>query len=368
MTTAIQVPYINLTLQHQSMKKEILSAVESVLDSGFFISGPEVEMFEERFANYCETKYAVGVSNGTDALILAMKALNIGYGDEVITAPNSFLASASSIALVGAKPVFVDVCDDYNLNPEQLVNVITNKTKAIIPVHLTGRPANMDRIIEIAEKYDLAIIEDCAQAVGAEYKGKRVGSFGIMGCFSLHPLKNLNACGDGGVITTNDKEIYELLLKMRNHGLKNRDECQFWGHNARLDAIQAAILNIKLNYLEEWTMKRRDTAAFYRTNLEDVVDVPVELPHEFSVYHTFIIQTDHRDELQQHLAKHGIDSKVHYPIPIHLQESARSLGHVAGDFPVTEKLSKRILSLPIYPELTNEQKEAVVKTIRRFYE
>ena len=365
---SIPVPYINLALQHQRLRKEIVGAIEKVLDSGGFILGSEVESFEKQFAKYCHAKYAVGISNGTDALILALKALNICAGDEVITAPNSFLASTSSIALVGAKPVFVDVRPDYNLNPELLEKAITEKTKAILPIHLTGRPADMDAIIEIAEKCDLAVIEDCAQAVGAEYKSKRVGSFGNIGCFSLHPLKNLNACGDGGVITTNDHDLYEWLLKARNHGLRSRDECEFWGYNARLDAIQAAILNVKLKYLDEWTSQRRKTAVFYREKLEDVVEIPVERPHEFCVYHTFIIQADRRDELQRHLANHGIDSKVHYPIPIHLQDAARSLGYATGDFPVTEELSRRILSLPIYPELTVTQKEVVVKTIRGFYE
>ncbi len=362
------VSYVDLSAQNAQLKDQLEQAISAVLNQGQFILGPEVREFEGKFADYCGTRYAVGVGNGTDAIILTLKALGIGPGDEVITAPNSFLASASAIFLTGATPVFIDVLDDFNINPELLESVINERTKAILPVHLTGRPADMHAIIAIAERKGLAVIEDAAQAIGARYYGQRVGSFGIAGCFSLHALKNLNACGDGGVITTNDEGIYRYLLKARNHGLHSRDECEFWSINSRLDALQAAILRVKLKYLDGWTEARRAHAKFYREHLADVVKVPQELSHEYIVYHTFIVQTDQRDKLQRHLTARGVETKVHYPIPIHLQEAARSLGYGKGDFLVAERQAGRILSLPIYPELSHEQIEHVVISIRSFFE
>ena len=363
----MKVPYVNLLLQHKSLKAEILQAIEKVLDHGMFILGDEVREFEQMFADYCQVKYVVGLNSGTDALILAMKALGIGEGDEVITVPNSFLATASSIVLAGARPVFVDVRDDYNMDPELIEPAITERTKAILLVHLTGRPADMTPIMEIAQKHNLYVIEDCAQAVGAEYKGKRVGGFGDIGCFSLHPLKNLNALGDGGVITTDQEETYEYLLKARNHGLRNRDECDFWTYNSRLDTIQAAALKVKMKYLDEWTEKRRANAAFYREHLKGVVKVPIEKEYEKSVYHTFVIRAEHKDELKEFLTSKGIDTKIHYPIPIHLQKAAEYLGYEKGDFPEAEKQAGEILSLPVYPELTSEQLNFVASEIKGFY-
>ena len=253
----MKVPYINLGLQYQKDKSEILKKVESVIDSGMFILGDEVSQFEQTFAKICDAKYAVGVANGTDALVLALKSVGVGAGDEVITAANSYLASASSIALAGAKIVFADVRDDFNLDPESIKAKITDKTKAIIAVHLTGRPAEMDTINEIACEHGIYVIEDSAQAVGAKYKGKGTGSWGMLGCFSLHPLKNLAAAGDAGMVTTNDEKTYQWLLKARTHGHKNRDECEFWSMNSRLDALHAAILNIKVKRLAEQTERRR---------------------------------------------------------------------------------------------------------------
>jgi len=363
----MKVPYINLGLQSRDIKTEILESIGNLLDSGMFVLGEEVAKFETSFAGLCETKYAVSVANGTDALILAMKALGIGMGDEVITAPNSFLASASSIALVGATPVFADVEDDMNISPEKIEAAITDKTKAIIPVHLTGRPAKMDEINAIAQKHNLYVIEDAAQAVGAKYKGKSVGSLGDLGAFSLHPLKNLSAAGDGGVITTNDEKLYQWLLKARNHGLKSRDECEFWSLNSRLDEVQAALLNVKLRKLNEWTERRRQIADMYREGLSDLVKVPQERSDEKPVYHTFIIETENRDDLQPYLAEKGIDTKVHYPIPIHLQEAAKNLGYKKGDFPESEKQVEGILSLPVYPELTDEQVNYVIANTREFF-
>ena len=259
----MKIPYVDISAQYCSIKYEILKEVEDVLASGQVILGEVVNNFEESFAALCHTKYAVGVANGTDALMLSMKALGIGEGDEVLTVPNSFIATASSIVLVGAQPVFVDVGDDFNIDPDKIERAITSKTKAIIPVHLTGRPADLNPILNIANKYGLSVIEDAAQAARAEYEKQRVGSFGATGCFSFHPLKNFNAFGDGGAITTNDIKLYQKLLKLRNHGLRNRDECEFWGYNSRLDAIQAAILNVKLKYLEKWVNRRRKIAFIY---------------------------------------------------------------------------------------------------------
>jgi dTDP-4-amino-4,6-dideoxygalactose transaminase len=365
---SLSVPYVNLAAQHQILKSELLRAVERVFDHGNFILGPEERTFEETFADYCQAQYAIGTASATCALFLALRALGIGSGDEVITAPNSFLASASSIHLAGARPVFVDVRDDFNIDPALIPAAITSRTKAIIPVHLTGRPAEMDAILGIAQKYHLAVIEDCAQAVGAEYKGKRVGSWGDIGCFSFHPLKNLSACGDGGMLTTNQPDLAEKLSKARNHGLINRDECEFWSYNCRLDTLHAAMLSVKMKYLDEWTRRRRQNANFYKQQLAKVVAVPFDKSYEKAVYHTFIIQTEQRDELQAFLKTKGIETKVHYPIPIHLQAAAKNLGYKAGDFPVTERQARCILSLPIYPELTSEQLEWTSSQIQAFYD
>lgn len=363
----MRVPYINLGLQYQADKAEIMQKVSEVIDSGMFILGHEVKQFEDTFAQICQTKFAVGVANGTDALILAMKAYGIGEGDEVITAPNSYLASASSIALCGAMPVFADVRDDFNLDPEEVKKKITAKTKAIIAVHLTGRPAAMDEINQIAKTHNLIVIEDAAQAVGAEYKGSGVGSLGHLGCFSLHPLKNLAAAGDAGMITTNDEKVYNWLLKARTHGMKNRDECEFWSLNSRIDALQAAILNVKVKRLDEWTNRRREIASKYIADLADYVKVPSDKTHEKAVYHTFIIQTDRRDELQDFLAKKGIDTKVHYPVAIHQQEAAKDIPSANETYPETERQTNQILSLPVYPELRGEQVDYVISQIVRFF-
>ncbi|MDD5434033.1 MAG: DegT/DnrJ/EryC1/StrS family aminotransferase [Nitrospira sp.] len=361
------VPFIDLSQQHKYLKAELLSAVGKVLDHGQFILGPEVKSFERCFADYCGVRYAVGVDNGTSALMLTLKALGIGQGDEVITVPNSFLATVSCIANVGAKPVFTDVRGDLNIDPDLLENAITARTRAVIPVHLTGRPADMGKITALANKYGLFIIEDCAQAAGARYYGQKVGGFGIAGCFSLHPLKVLGAIGDGGIITTNNTELYEKLIILRNHGLRNRDECETWSVNSRLDTIQAAMLLVKMSYIDKWIEVRRAIAAYYREKLRDYVAVPEEMPHEFSVYQTFIVQAERRDELQKYLSAQHIETKIHYPIPLHIQEAAEELGYAIGSFPVTENLTRTILSLPIYPELNQIQIETVISAIKDFY-
>ncbi|HLD79085.1 MAG TPA: DegT/DnrJ/EryC1/StrS family aminotransferase [Candidatus Nanoarchaeia archaeon] len=361
------VPFVNLGANYLQVREEVLKRFDQISSQGAYILTEELQSFEDAFAKFCGTSYALGVGNGADALFLSLKALGIKEGDEVITAPNSFIASAGIIDAAGAKIVFVDVGDDYNINPELIEKAITPRTKAIIPIHLTGRPAEMDTIMQIAMKHHLFVVEDAAQAVGARYKNRRVGSLGDTGCFSLHPLKNLHVHGDGGVITTNDYELYKKLLLLRNHGLKNRDECVLWAYNSRLDAIQAGIAGIKLKHLDKWNQRYREIAEMYRKGLSTLVETPVDKPQEEAVYHNFIIQTDQRDELQKYLLQLGIETKVHYPIPLHLQEAAKELGYKEGDFPVTEKQAKRILSLPIYPELTDEQVNGVIGAIKSFF-
>lgn len=361
-----KVKFVNLGLQYQNLREEILTKFDELSKQGSYILTDELKIMEENFAKYCETKYALGVGNGTDALILCLKALGIGEGDEVITAPNSFIATAGAIAMAGAEPVFVDVGSDLNLNSKLLKQAITEKTKAIIPVHLTGRPAEMDKINEIAREYGLKVIEDAAQAIGARYKGKKVGSWGEAGCFSLHPLKNLHLHGDAGLITTSDPVLYDKLIKLRNHGLKNRNECDFWGYNSRLDSIQAGIGNIKLKYIDQWNKRHREIAAMYREGLKDIVEVPKDKDYEEPVYHNFVIRCKERDELKQFLLEKGIETAIHYPIPIHLQKAA-ALGYQEGDFPLCETQAKKILSLPIYPELTNEEIARVIEGTKSFY-
>lgn len=366
----MKVPYVNLQAQHAPIRAQLLDAVGRVIDHGQFILGNEVAEFEGRFAELCGVRHTVAVNSGTDALTLALQALGVGPGDEVITVPNSFIASASCIAMLGARPVFVDVRDDYNMDPDLVEAAITPRTRAILPVHLTGRPAEMDPIMEIARRRGLFVIEDCAQAVGAEYRGRRVGSFGTIGCFSLHPLKTLNACGDGGALTTNDSGLCDQLKILRNHGLRTRDECVIWGQNSRLDTLQAAMLLVKLEYLAAWTEGRRRIAGCYQQLLGELpqVQVPFDKPWERAVYHTFVIQADDRDQLQRHLADLSIGTGIHYPIPIHMQKAAASLGYGRGSFPEAERQAGRILSLPVYPELEDCQVQYVAAHVRSFYD
>lgn len=365
----IAVPYVDLAAQHRPQHKELLDAVDRVLSHGQFILGPEVEQFEAAVAALCGVREAVSVNSGTDALVLALRVLGIGLGDEVITAPNSFVASASAIALVGATPVFVDVGDDYNLDPTLLQPALTLRTKAILPVHLTGCPADMAPILDFAGAHGLFVVEDGAQAIGARYKGRPVGSLGDIGCLSLHPLKTLNACGDGGVITLDDPGRAARLREFRNLGMVRRGQYVTWSGNSRLDTVQAAMLLVKLRHVVHWTARRRENAAFYRRALADIpqVRLPVEPPDREAVYHTFVIQAEDRDALRDHLSACGVGTAIHYPVPIHLQPCAEGLGHRPGDFPRTERLADRILSLPIYPELRRTQLDHVAACIRRFY-
>jgi dTDP-4-amino-4,6-dideoxygalactose transaminase len=364
-----RIPYVNLALQHRPLKEQILRAVAGVLESGQFVLGEETERFESEFAAFCAAKHAVGLNSGTDALVLALKCLGIGPGDEVITAPNSYLASASCVALAGAVPRFADVRADLNLDPACVARAITPRTRALIPVHLTGKPAAMPELLALARQHGLEVIEDAAQAVGAKLGGQPVGTFGRVGCFSLHPLKNLNACGDGGMLVTNDDAVAQRARLLRNHGQPNRNDCAEFSMVSRLDSIQAAILRVKLRHLDEVTARRRANAEQYRRRLSGCsgIQCPVEAPGEFCVYHTFVAQVDRRDELVGHLEKAGIGTAIHYPVPIHLMAVGRRLGHRPGDFPVCERLAGRILSLPIYPELSDAQIAEVAQAILDFY-
>jgi len=362
----MKVPFVNLGLQFKNVQDEITEKFIELSSNGTYVLGTEVAEFEEQFAEYCGTSYAVGVGNGSDALIFSLLALGIGSGDEVITAPNSFIASASAIASVGARPVFVDVSYDYNIDPQQIESAITSRTKALMPVHLTGRVADMEAILEISRQHKIPIIEDAAQAVGATYKGKKAGSFGTTGCFSLHPLKNLHVHGDGGIVTMNDKSIYEYIQKIRNHGLRNREECEFWGYNSRLDSIQAAIANIKLNYLDGWNARYRKIAHLYSEAFASYLNVPKDKEYEKPIYHRYIIEHPERDTLGKYLANKGIETKVNYPIPLHMHEASKYLGYKYGDFPIAEQLSKTILSLPIYAELRTDQVEYVIDCVKSF--
>lgn len=362
-----KVPYTALGQQAGEIKPELLSAFEKVLDGGRYILGPEVAAFEREFAEFCGVARAVSVATGTCALHLVLRDLGLRPGDEVITAPNSFIASASAIALAGGRPVFVDIRPDLNMDPAKLEAAITLRTKAIIPVHLTGRPARMDEILKIAERHRLFVLEDAAQAVGAKLNGQRVGSWGHAAGFSLHPLKNLYAIGDGGIVTSRDPVTLDRLVKTRNHGLRTRDECEYWSFNSRLDELQAALLRVQLRHLDRRTEARRQLAFRYHELLRPYVTVPDEGPGEYCVYQTYVVQADRRDDLRKHLVERGVEALVHYPTPIHLQPAAKGLGYKAGDFPVTMQATARIMSLPLYPGMTHEQQDYVVETIRNFY-
>ncbi|VEN74524.1 Pleiotropic regulatory protein [Candidatus Desulfarcum epimagneticum] len=364
----MEVQYLELCKQFND--DELWSKIKDVFSTCQFIMGPEVEAFETSFARLCGVPYALGVNSGTDALFLALKALGIGDGDEVITAPNSFIATTGAIVASGARPVFVDVGQDYNMDVNLIEPAITSRTKAIIPVHLTGYPADMPAIMDIAKKRGLYVVEDAAQAVSASIQGKPVGSFGDIGCFSLHPLKNLNACGDAGALTTKSEEIYHKLKMLRNHGLKNRDEIEFFGYNSRMDTVQAIVALHVMKSLPDVIQKRCGNAARYEKGLHELAPEVIISPREknFShVFHTYIIQVKRRDKLAIYLADKGVRTKVHYLLPIHLQKPCMDMGYKKGDFPVCEAQSKEIISLPIHQFLTDDQVEYVVSLLRRFY-
>ncbi len=364
----MEVKYLNLHGQFDV--DAILADIREELKSCRFILGPAVKEFEISFADVCRTTYALGLNSGTDALFLALKALNIGQGDEVITVPNSFIATAAIIAAAGAKPVFVDIDEEYNMDVKLIEGAITKRTKALIPVHLTGNPADMPKIMSIARKHNLFVIEDACQSVGATVDGKQTGSFGEFGCFSLHPLKNLNVWGDGGMITMNSSELYEKMLLFRNHGLKNRNEVEFLAYNSRLDTIQAIVGKHVIKKLPVVTEKRIENARKYDERLSDIsehVTTPKKKKNVKHVFHVYIIRAKKRDELARFLEKNGIETKIHYPIPIHLQKGCEHLGYKQGDFPVCEAHSRAIISLPIHQLLTVGEIDYVSGKIKEFY-
>ena len=367
MPEPITIPFVDLARQFRSIEPALTQEFLSVGRSGGYIMGERLESFERKAADFLGVSHVLGVADGSDALFLVLKALGIGPGDEVITAANSFIASAWVIVAAGARPVFADVLDDLNIDPESVRRAITPRTRAIIPVHLTGRPAAMNELNQIATDHGIYVVEDAAQAIGARYHGKRVGSLGIAAGFSLHPLKNLGVYGDGGLIATDDGALASTLRKLRNHGLRNRDECEIWGYNSRLDTMQAAFAEVKLALLDGWNERCSQSAESYRSGLADYVQVPQDQPWEECVYHNFVIRTDSRDELMEHLKACGVDTRVHYPIPIHMQDAARDLGYKLGDFPNAEKFAKTMISLPIYPELEDAEVEWVISSVKSYF-
>lgn len=364
----MKVPYTYLTKQFKN-PDPILREIRKIAKKGDFTLGSKVAEFEEKVAKFQGTKYAVGVSSGTDGLILILRVLGIGRGDEVITVPNSFLATAAVIAHVGARVVFVDVGEDYNIDPAKIEAAITKKTRAIIPVHWTGNPADMPSILKIAKKHNLYVIEDAAQAIDASIDGKRTGSFGIANEFSLHPIKNFNVWGDGGFITTNEEWIANKIKLLRNHGLKNRDEADFWGFNNRLHTLQAVVALELLPGIKAITQARIKVAKKYDKLLSDIPEITIPPRHKNvrQVYHTYILQGENRDELIKYLLDNGIEAKIHYPILLHLQKAASYLGYKKGDFPVCERQVEHIFSLPNHQYLTDREIEYVSDTIHKFY-
>lgn len=366
-----KIPFVDLQVQHKQLALEINKVLADIINSAHFIKGEYLEAFEDKFSEFIGTKYCVGVASGTDALELSLAALGIGAGDEVILPANTFIATAYAVIYRGAKPVLVDVDPKtYNINPDLIEESITNKTKAIIPVHLYGQPTKMDEILALAAKHNLFVIEDACQSHGATYDGKRTGGLGDMAAFSFYPSKNLGAIGDGGAVTTNSEELAQKVKRLREYGGLNKYEYEVVGYNSRLDSIQAAALNIKLKYLKRWNDMRIKAASFYSNELARVlpeVVTPYVEAGSMSVFHLYVIQTLKRDKLAKYLLENGIQTGIHYPIPLHLQKSLAYLGYQLGDFPVTEALCKSILSLPIFPEITEAQQEEVIENMRRFY-
>ncbi|MBI2118154.1 MAG: DegT/DnrJ/EryC1/StrS family aminotransferase [Elusimicrobia bacterium] len=348
----------------------ILKKIKKVVKTGNFTLGPEVKALESQFAKACGTSYAVGVNSGTDALFLSLKSLGIAQGDEVITMPNTFIATVGAIVASGAKPIFVDCDNEYLIDIDKIESAITSKTKAILPVHYAGHPVDMIRILRIAKRHNLYVIEDACQAISAAINGKVTGSFGITGGFSLHPLKNINVWSDGGIITTNSKETYEKLLLLRNHGMKNRDEYSIFGYNSRLDTVQAAVGLSLIKDLKKITDKRIENASLYDqafSELKEFITVPPRRKNAKYVFHLYIIQVKDRDQLLSFLNSQGIEAKVHYPIPLHLQECSKSLGYKPGDFPMAETQAKNIITLPVHQHLSKKQILYCIDQVKKFY-
>ncbi len=361
------IPFLDLYSQYLNIKYEIDAAISNVIKDSSYILGNEVEKFERDFSKYCEVNYGIGVSSGTEALHLVLLSLGIQAGDEVITVPNTFIATAEAISHSGAKPVFVDIKeDDFNMDPNLIESLITPKTKAIIPVHLYGNSCDMDKINEIAQKYKLFVIEDACQAHGATYKNRRVGSLSHAGVFSFYPGKNLGAYGEGGIIVTNNEDIAIKCKLLRGHGESPKNNHQYIGFNYRMEGIQAAVLNVKLKYLDKWNEARNNIAEFYSQNFNEIMITPRISNENKSAFHLYVIRHKKRNELKEFLNKRGIQTGIHYEKPIHLQNAYKFLGYKEGDLPIAEKIMKEIISLPIYPELKQEQQKIIVSSVRDF--
>lgn len=367
-------PFLDLRAQYAGIRHEVITAVESVLNSQHFILGPEVEKLEAEIARYIGCKHAIACASGSDALLLALMALDIDTGDEVITTPFTFGATAGSIVRLKAKPVFVDIDPvTYNMDPKRIEAAITPRTRAIMPVHLFGLPAEMAPIMDIAAHYKLPVIEDAAQAIGSRYRGEMIGSIGTIGCFSFFPSKNLGSAGDGGIMTTNDDAIAAKLRMLRLHGCRKKYQYEIVGMNSRLDALQAAIVRVKLPHLDDWAAARRTNAARYTAmfrdaSLDGVVTTPVEPVESFHVYNQYVIRVPNRDRLREYLQSVGIPTEIYYPYPLHTEKAYDYLGHNKGDFPQAESASREVLALPVYPELTQEQQSLVVEGIASFFQ
>ena len=367
LSNSLAVPFVDLKVQHEQLACELDDAIHRVLKRSWFVLGEEVEAFEAEFAAYCGVTHCVGVASGTEALQLALLACGIGKGDEIITVAHTFIATALAIVAIGARPVFVDIDPwTYTLDPERLAAAITPKTRAIVPVHLYGHCADMDAILPIAAQHGLAVIEDAAQAHGSSYKGRKAGSMGRAGCFSFYPPKNLGACGDAGAVVTRDPDLAARLRRLRNYGESSRYHHETIGYNSRLDEIQAAILRVKLPRLDEWNECRRRVATGYLARLEDRFSPPHAKPGCVPNYHLFVIQSDERDGLREHLRAQGIETHLHYPIPCHRQPALREIEYRCGDLTVTESVAQRVLSLPMFPSLTLEEIDYVANCVNAF--
>ena len=363
----MRIPLVNLRAQYDAVKLEVDAAIASVLARSAYIGGPEVDDLQRWFASYCGVRHAIGVSSGTRALELVLRALHVGPGDEVVTSANTFIATAAAITAAGARPVLVDVDEATgNLDPNRVEHAITTKTKAIVPVHLYGRPAAMHDVLDIAGRKGLAIIEDAAQAHGAKCRGARAGSIGAAGCFSFYPTKNLGAFGDAGMVTTSDDTLAARVALLRDHGRVSKYEHDVVGYTARLDTLQAAVLRVQANRLDEWNACRRQIARWYEELLPRALEYPRDDPRDESVYHLFVIRVPKRDELRAHLEAQGIATGIHYPIPVHLQPAYRELGYSVGDFPITERLTREIVSLPMHPFLTRADVQDVAAAVAGF--
>ena len=366
----IKIPFVDLSAQYKEIESEIQEAISRVIHQNSYILGPDVKMFEDEFAAYCECQYSIGVDSGTSALELILRACDIGPGDEVIIPANTFIATSLAVSYTGAAPVLVDPDPQtYNIDASKIEDAITDKTKAIMPVHLCGQPADMDPILDIAKKHSLLVIEDACQAHGARYKGKRVGSIGNAAAFSFYPGKNLGAYGDGGMITTNDKNIADSIHMLRDYGQIKKYHHNLIGYNRRLDSIQAAVLRVKLKYLDQWNEARRKNARLYNQLIENSgVITPFVADFAEPIWHLYMVQVSNREKLQKELSEAGISTGIHYPIPIHLQKAYEDMGKRAGSFPITEYLADRILSLPMYPELTQEMIAYVAEKVNSLVE